>query len=144
MNTKQMFPERGSAFWWTGFTALIASGTIFILFVSLMFESVHIFKAEGVSFLWGGDWFAAGQAIGRHSSVNSQRNLACRHHADSPPRRISRLPSCYHRQLLSSDTLMESIRNFRPEYHCRASTQGLKGSSQPATHSSRGRWSRKL
>jgi len=63
MNTKQMFPERGSAFWWTGFTALIASGTIFILFVSLVVESVPIFKAEGVSFLWGTDWFA-GEAYG--------------------------------------------------------------------------------
>ncbi|MEE8260476.1 MAG: phosphate ABC transporter permease subunit PstC [Nitrospinaceae bacterium] len=58
-----MFSERGPAFWWTGFTALIASGTIFILFVSLVIESVPVFKAEGISFLWGTDWFA-GEAYG--------------------------------------------------------------------------------
>jgi phosphate transport system permease protein len=63
MNVNKMFPERGPAFWWTGFTALIASGTIFILFVSLVVESVPIFKAQGVSFLWGTDWFA-GEAYG--------------------------------------------------------------------------------
>ena len=58
MNAKQMFPERGPAFWWTGFTALIASGTIFILFVSLVIESVRAFKTHRVSFVWGTDWFA--------------------------------------------------------------------------------------
>ena len=63
MNVNKMFPERGPAFWWTGFTALIASGTIFILFVSLVVESVPVFKAQGVSFLWGTDWFA-GEAYG--------------------------------------------------------------------------------
>ncbi|MEE9498361.1 MAG: phosphate ABC transporter permease subunit PstC [Nitrospinaceae bacterium] len=63
MNKHPMFSERGPAFWWTGFTALIASGTIFILFVSLVIESVPVFKAEGISFLWGTDWFA-GEAYG--------------------------------------------------------------------------------
>jgi phosphate transport system permease protein len=63
MNKHPMFPERGPAFWWTGFTALVASGTIFILFASLVIESIPIFKAEGVSFLWGTDWFA-GEAYG--------------------------------------------------------------------------------
>lgn len=58
-----MFCERGLAFWWTGFTALIASGTIFIMFVSLVIESVPVFKTRGVSFLWGTDWFA-GEAYG--------------------------------------------------------------------------------
>jgi phosphate transport system permease protein len=63
MNKRPIFSEKGPAFWWTGFTALIASGTIFILFVSLVIESVPVFKAEGVSFLWGTDWFA-GEAYG--------------------------------------------------------------------------------
>ncbi len=63
MNVNKMFPERGPAFWWTGFTALIASGTIFILFVSLVVESVPVFKVQGVSFLWGTDWFA-GESYG--------------------------------------------------------------------------------
>jgi phosphate transport system permease protein len=63
MNKSYMFPERGPAFWWTGFTALVASGTIFILFVSLVIESMPVFKAEGLSFLWGTDWFA-GEAYG--------------------------------------------------------------------------------
>lgn len=63
MNVKKMFPERGPAFWWTGFTALLASGTIIILFVSLVIESIPIFKAQGVAFLWGTDWFA-GEAYG--------------------------------------------------------------------------------
>jgi phosphate transport system permease protein len=63
MNKHSILSERGPAFWWTGFTALIASGTIFILFVSLVVESVPVFKAEGVSFLWGDDWFA-GEAYG--------------------------------------------------------------------------------
>ena len=58
MNKRPMFSEKGPAFWWTGFTALIASGTIFILFVSLVIESVPVFKTQGVSFLWGTDWFA--------------------------------------------------------------------------------------
>ncbi|MEE8306774.1 MAG: phosphate ABC transporter permease subunit PstC [Gammaproteobacteria bacterium] len=58
MNERPMFSEKGPAFWWTGFTALIASGTIFILFVSLVIESVPVFKTQGVSFLWGTDWFA--------------------------------------------------------------------------------------
>ncbi len=59
----KLFAERGPAFWWTGFTALIASGTIFILFVSLVIESIPVFKKQGVSFLWGTDWFA-GEAYG--------------------------------------------------------------------------------
>ncbi len=63
MNKHPMFSERGPAFWLSGFTALIASGTIFILFVSLVIESVPVFKAEGISFLWGTDWFA-GEAYG--------------------------------------------------------------------------------
>jgi len=63
MNQRVLFSERGPAFWWTGFTALIASGTIFILFVSLVVESVPVFKSQGVSFLWGADWFA-GEAYG--------------------------------------------------------------------------------
>ncbi len=63
MNKHPMFSERGPAFWWTSCTALIASGTIFILFVSLVIESVPVFKAEGISFLWGTDWFA-GEAYG--------------------------------------------------------------------------------
>lgn len=58
MSKRPLFSERGPAFWWTGFTALIASGTIFILFVSLAIESVPVFKSQGVSFLWGTDWFA--------------------------------------------------------------------------------------
>jgi len=63
MNKRPIFSEKGPAFWWTGFTALIASGTIFVLFVSLVIESIPVFKAEGVSFLWGTDWFA-GEAYG--------------------------------------------------------------------------------
>lgn len=63
MNQRVLFAERGPAFWWTGFTALIASGTIFILFVSLVVESIPVFKNEGISFLWGTDWFA-GEAYG--------------------------------------------------------------------------------
>jgi phosphate transport system permease protein len=63
MNKHSMFSERGPAFWWTGFMALIASGTIFILFVSLVVESIPVFKVQGVSFLWGTDWFA-GEAYG--------------------------------------------------------------------------------
>lgn len=63
MNQRVLFSERGPAFWWTGLTALIASGTIFILFVSLVVESVPVFKSQGVSFLWGTDWFA-GEAYG--------------------------------------------------------------------------------
>jgi phosphate transport system permease protein len=58
MNQRVLFSERGPAFWWTGFMALITSGTIFILFVSLVVESVPVFKSQGVSFLWGADWFA--------------------------------------------------------------------------------------
>ena len=63
MNQRVLFAERGPAFWWTGFTALIASGTIFILFVSLVIESIPVFKSQGISFLWGTDWFA-GEAYG--------------------------------------------------------------------------------
>lgn len=63
MNPRFLVSERGPAFWWTGFSALIASGTIFILFVSLVVESIPVFKSEGVSFLWGTDWFA-GEAYG--------------------------------------------------------------------------------
>jgi phosphate transport system permease protein len=63
MNLKQMFSEKGPAFWWTGFAALISSGTIFILFISLVIESIPVFKAQGISFLWGADWFA-GEAYG--------------------------------------------------------------------------------
>jgi phosphate transport system permease protein len=53
-----MFPERGPAFWLTGLAAAISAGIIGILFVSLVVESVPVFKTEGVSFLWGEDWFA--------------------------------------------------------------------------------------
>lgn len=63
MNKRPIFSERGGVFWGTGFTALIASGTIFILFVSLIIESVPVFKSQGISFLWGTDWFA-GEAYG--------------------------------------------------------------------------------
>lgn len=63
MNPRFLVSERGPAFWWTGFSALIASGTIFILFVSLVVESIPVFKSEGISFLWGTDWFA-GEAYG--------------------------------------------------------------------------------
>ena len=58
MNKHPLFFERGPAFWWTGLTALVASGTIFILFVSLVLESIPVFKSHGISFLWGTDWFA--------------------------------------------------------------------------------------
>ncbi len=58
MNPRFLVSEQGPAFWWTGFSALIASGTIFILFVSLVVESIPVFKSEGISFLWGTDWFA--------------------------------------------------------------------------------------
>jgi phosphate ABC transporter permease protein PstC len=68
MNSKQIFPERGPAFWWAGFMALIASGTIFILFISLVIESIPVFKAQGVSFLWGTDWFV-GEAYGALSMI---------------------------------------------------------------------------
>ena len=57
------FSERGPAFWWTGLPALIASGTIFILFATLVIESVPVFRSQGISFLWGTDWFA-GEAYG--------------------------------------------------------------------------------
>ncbi len=57
------FPARGPAFWLTGFAATVSAGTILILFVSLVAESVPVFKAEGVSFLWGTDWFA-GESYG--------------------------------------------------------------------------------
>ena len=63
MNKSFVLSERGPAFWWTGFSALIASGTIFILFASLVFESIPVFKTQGISFLWGMDWFA-GEAYG--------------------------------------------------------------------------------
>jgi phosphate transport system permease protein len=63
MNANKISPARGPAFWWTGFTALIASGTIFVLFVSLVVESVPVFKVLGFSFLWGTDWFA-GESYG--------------------------------------------------------------------------------
>lgn len=63
MKKYSLFPERGPAFWWTGVTALIASGSIFILFISLVIESVPVFKSQGISFLWGTDWFA-GEAYG--------------------------------------------------------------------------------
>ncbi len=58
MNKHPMFPERGPAFWLTGLAAAISAGIIGILFVSLVVESVPVFKTEGVSFLWGEDWFA--------------------------------------------------------------------------------------
>jgi phosphate transport system permease protein len=58
MNKRSMFSEKGPAFWWTSFAATISAGTLFILFVSLLIESLPVFKAEGVSFLWGTDWFA--------------------------------------------------------------------------------------
>ncbi len=54
----KLFPERGPAFWLTGLAAAISSGTIFILFISLLVESVPVFEIHGVSFLWGDDWFA--------------------------------------------------------------------------------------
>jgi phosphate transport system permease protein len=63
MNLKQMLTERGPAFWWTGLTALIASGTIFVLFVCLLIESIPVFMDQGILFLWGTDWFA-GEAYG--------------------------------------------------------------------------------
>jgi phosphate transport system permease protein len=63
MNAKQMFSGRGPVFWWTGFMALIASGSIFILFISLVVESIPVFKSQGVSFLWGTDWFV-GESYG--------------------------------------------------------------------------------
>ena len=63
MNMKPMFPERGPAFWLTGLAATVSAGTIGLLFVSLVVESVPVFKAEGVSFLWGTDWFA-GESYG--------------------------------------------------------------------------------
>jgi phosphate transport system permease protein len=53
-----MFHEKGPAFWWTGLAGVMAAGTIVILFASLVVESVPVFKAEGISFLWGEDWFA--------------------------------------------------------------------------------------
>ena len=58
MNKQPLFPERGPAFWLTGLAAAISAGTIGLLFVSLVVESVPVFKSEGVSFLWGTDWFA--------------------------------------------------------------------------------------
>ena len=58
MNKQPLFPERGPAFWLTGLAAAISAGTIGLLFVSLVVESVPVFKTEGVAFLWGTDWFA--------------------------------------------------------------------------------------
>jgi phosphate transport system permease protein len=58
MSKHPLFSERGPAFWWTGLSAFTASGAILILFVSLVLESIPVFKSQGISFLWGTDWFA--------------------------------------------------------------------------------------
>lgn len=59
----QWFPERGPAFWLTGLAAAVSAGIVGILFVSLVIESLPIFKSRGISFLLGTDWFA-GEAYG--------------------------------------------------------------------------------
>lgn len=50
--------DGGPAIWITGAAALLSAGTVILLFLSLVWESVPVFRSEGFSFFWGAEWYA--------------------------------------------------------------------------------------
>ena len=50
--------SQSPAFWITGLAAVLSAGAVILLFVTLAWESIPVFRSEGFSFLWGAEWYA--------------------------------------------------------------------------------------